>query len=130
MGVGFLFGALILHHKGIPIYPWTWKLLNPHVEMMMSGWTMQFVMGIAFWILPRFTGGFRGEGRYGNSLLGWYSFGMLNSGVLLIAAGAWFILDLLTLAGRLCTLGAVCLFVLFIWPRVKPLGGFAASQGS
>jgi hypothetical protein len=129
MGVGFLFGALILHHKGIPIYPWTWKLLAPHVEIMISGWTIQFVMGIAFWILPRFTVGSAVEGRYGKSILGWWSFGALNSGVLLIAIGAWFSLDLLTLAGRLCTLGAVCLFVILIWPRVKPLGDYAASQG-
>jgi hypothetical protein len=127
MGVGFLFGALILHHKGIPIYPWTWKLLNPHIEMMISGWTMQFVMGVAFWILPRFTVGFTSEGRYGNSILGWWSFGALNSGVLLVAVGAWFTLDLLTLAGRFCTFGAVCLFVVLIWPRVKPLGSFVAS---
>jgi hypothetical protein len=126
MGIGFLFGAMILHHKGIPIYPWTWRLLNPHIEMMIFGWTVQFVMGIAFWILPRFTGG----DRYGNSALGWWSFGMLNSGVLLTVSGAWLTLDLLSLAGRLCTLVAVCLFVVLLWPRVKPLGGLAASQSS
>lgn len=48
MGIGFLFGAMILHHKGIPIYDWTWKLLNPYIELMIFGWTMQFVMGVAF----------------------------------------------------------------------------------
>jgi hypothetical protein len=61
--------------------------------------------------------------------LGWWSFGMINSGVILTAFGAWFALDLLAFAGRLCTLGAVCLFVLLIWPRVKPVA-WAASQGS
>jgi hypothetical protein len=126
MGVGFLFGSLILHHKGVPIYPWTWKLLSPHIELMIFGWTMQFVMGIAFWILPRFTG----AGRYGKQSLGWWSFGLLNSGILFTALGGWFADDLFSLIGRLCTLGAVVPFVLLLWPRVKPLGGFAVSQAA
>ncbi len=132
MGIGFLFGSLILHHKGIPIYAWTWKLLNPHIELMIFGWTMQFVMGVAFWILPRFSadGRYGDEGRYGNTVLGWWSFALLNCGIGFTALSSWFGWDHLLLGGRLCTLGAVLLFVLLIWPRVKPLGGFAASQSS
>lgn len=126
MGIGFLFGALILHHKGIPLYPWIWRLLNPHVELMIFGWTMQLVMGIAFWILPRFGG----ERRYGNVSLGWWSFGLINGGVLLAVSGAWFALDLVVLVGRLATLGAVTLFVLLTWARVKPLGGRVAERRS
>jgi hypothetical protein len=126
MGIGFLFGATILYHKGIPIFSWTWRLLNPHIEIMIFGWTMQFVMGTAFWILPRFTG----EGRWGKESLGWWSFALLNTGILLTAISSWFAFDLLVLAGRLCTLAAVVSFVLLVWPRVKPLGGFAASQKS
>ncbi|MBZ0298317.1 MAG: cbb3-type cytochrome c oxidase subunit I [Anaerolineae bacterium] len=126
MGIGFLFGALILHQKGIPIYTWSWRLLNPHIELMVFGWTIQFVMGIAFWILPRFSG----EQRYGKVYLGWWSLGMLNSGIVLTATGLWFATDLVALVGRLSTLGAVFLFVILIWPRVKPLGGYAASQSS
>ncbi len=126
MGIGFLFGSLILHHKGIPIYGWSWKLLNPHIELMIFGWTMQFVMGIALWILPRFSV----EPRYGKTLLGWWSFGLLNGGILLTATGSWFALDPISLMGRLGTLSAVLLFVISIYPRVKPLGGYAVSQSS
>lgn len=124
MGIGFLFGALLLYNKGIPIYDWMWKLLNPHIEFMIFGWTMQFVMGIAFWILPRFSR----EPRYGKAVWGWWSFGLLNGGILMTAAGAWFTHDLISLAGRLGILTAVVLFVRLIYPRVKPLGGYAASQ--
>ena len=120
MGVGFLFGSLILHHKGIPIYPWTWRLLSPHVEIMIFGWTLQFVMGIAFWILPRFSG----EGRYGKSMLGWWSLILINSGVLLSAVSSWFADYPLILAGRVCTLSAIILFILLIWSRVKPLSDY------
>lgn len=124
MGIGFLFGALILYHKGIPIYVWTWRLLTPHIELMIFGWTMQFVMGMAFWILPRFTG----EQRYGRVYLGWWSFILLNSGVVLTASGAWFASGWAALVGRLLVLAAVILFAVLIWPRVKPLSVFTAPQ--
>ena len=124
MGVGFLFGSLLLHHKGIPIFAWSWQLLNPHIELMVFGWTMQFVMGIAFWVLPRFSG----EQRYGRVYLGWWSFGLLNFGVVLTAVGLWFVNYPAALAGRLSTFGAVLLFVALIYSRVKPLGGYIASQ--
>lgn len=117
MGFGFLFGSLILHHKGVPIYAWTWKLLTPHIELMIFGWTLQFVMGIAFWILPRFSH----EPRYGRVGLGWCSFWVFNAGVLLMSFGAWFVADVAMLFGRLGTLIGIVLFAVMIWPRVKPL---------
>lgn len=124
MGVGFLFGSLILHHKGVPIFPWTWSLLTPHVEIMIFGWVIQFVMGIGFWILPRFSH----EPRYGRVALGWWSFAVLNSGIVLSAFGGWFNHDLLQLAGRVGVMIAVVLFVILVWPRVKPLSVIAAPQ--
>lgn len=126
MAIGFLFGALLLHHKGIPIYPWTWRLLLPHMELMIFGWTIQFVMGTAFWILPRFPT----DPRFGKSPLGWWSLGLLNAGIVLTSAGYWFGANELALIGRLSVVGAVMLFAIVIWPRVKPLGGDAASQRS
>jgi hypothetical protein len=126
MGVGFLFGALLLHHKGIPIYGWSWSLLNPHIEIMIYGWTMQFVMGMACWILPRFPG----EERYGKTTLGWCAFGLLNAGVLLTVANAVVPLTLLPVAGRLAVLSAGCLFAIMIWPRVKPIAVYGTVQHS
>ncbi len=126
MGVGFLFGAMILWHKGVPLFDWTWKLLNPHIELMIFGWTMQIVMGTAYWILPRFSG----PDRYGRTRLGWWSFGLFNAALLMTAGGAWLTLEWMLLAGRLAMLAAVVLFIVLIYPRVKPLGGYAASQSS
>jgi hypothetical protein len=122
MGIGFLFGSLILHHKGIPIYPWTWKLLNPHIEVMIYGWTMQFAMGIAFWILPRFMG----QGRYGKTYLGWWSFGLLNTGLALAVFEGWYTIGVLTTVGRVFILAGVIAFVVMMWPRVKPLSDYSA----
>lgn len=126
MGGGFLFGALLLHHKGIPIYVWTWRLLGPHIELMVLGWTMQFAMGMAFSALPRFSN--TSTKRYGATHWGWLAFVLLNSGVCLGAWGSWAGDDALALVGRLLVLAAIVAFVRMIWPRVKPLGGYAASQ--
>ena len=117
MGAGFLFGAMILHHKGITIYDWTWKLLNPHIELMVFGWTMQLVMGVAFFALPRFS---RRESRYGAVYLGWWSFFLLNTGVIVTAVAQWFSISSYALSGRLLVILAVLAYVTMIWPRVKP----------
>ncbi|PJF41060.1 MAG: hypothetical protein D6737_00475 [Chloroflexi bacterium] len=125
MGVGFLFGALILFHKGLPLYNWIWRLLNLHTELMIFGWTMQLVMGVAFFALPRLSGR---DNRYGAEQLGWWSFYLLNGGVILTAFGRWFTINILMLSGRFFVLIAVMLYVRMIWPRVKPFGGASASQ--
>ena len=125
MGIGFLFGSLILHHKGIPIYPWTWKLLHPHIEIMIFGWTIQLVMGVAFAILPRFSDR---ENRYGAVHFGWWSFYLINTGVALTAIADWHIIIQLAFVGRLLILFAIVMFTIMIFPRVKPSGGFIASQ--
>ncbi|QPC83710.1 hypothetical protein G4Y79_04830 [Phototrophicus methaneseepsis] len=119
MGVGFFFGAMILHHKGIPIYGWTWKLLNPHIELMIFGWVMQLVMGVAFYALPRFS---QRESRYGAVYLGWWSFFLLNGGVIATAVAQWFDVDSFALSGRLLMLLGVLVYAVMIWPRVKPSG--------
>lgn len=127
MGIGFFVGSLILHHKGIPIYPWTWKLLNPHIEIMIFGWTIQLVMGVAFAILPRFSDR---DNRYGAEYLGWWSFYLMNSGVALTALAEWHAMSHLVFVGRLLVLLAILTFTIMIFPRVKPLGGFATNQQS
>jgi hypothetical protein len=121
MAAGFLFGSLLLHHKGVPIYDWTWKLRDPHIELMIFGWVMEFVMGIAYWILPRIPG----EHRFGATRPAWYSFVLLNAGILLSAAAAWDEHSVGAFAGRTLTLAGLALFATVIYPRVKPLGSAA-----
>jgi heme/copper-type cytochrome/quinol oxidase subunit 1 len=124
MGIGFLFGALILYHKGVPLFTWMWRLLNLHVELMIFGWTMQLVMGVAFFALPRFS---QREQRYGPVRLGWWSFYLLNSGVILTAVAHWYNTPTFVLLGRLLVLLAIVAFVILIWPRVRPFGSYSAS---
>lgn len=114
--LGFTFGGLLLFHKGFPLHPQMWRLLPAHIEFVLFGWTAQLVMGMAFWILPRFP---KPPVR-GNERLAWGAFWALNAGVALAALApfvpgyAW-----LSLAGRAAEALGVILFARHAWPRVK-----------
>lgn len=60
----------------------------------------------------------------------YYISGLMLAALLLTTVSAWFASGWLSLVGRLAALGAVVLFVVVNWPRVKPLGGYAVSQNS
>lgn len=117
LGVGSLFGATLLAEKGLPLGGWAWRLLASHAELMIFGGMMQFIMGVAFYALPRHTERTR---RYGAERLAWWSFGLLNCGVVLAVLALGFLLPPLALLGRLLTLAGVLAYVRMIWPRVKP----------
>ncbi len=119
LGAGFLLGALMLTQKGLPFDPAMLRLLPLHVEFVLFGWTLQLAMGIAFWILPRFSR----EPRYGNQTLGWLAFVLLNVGVLCAGLGQWLgASPFVAFLGRLAEAGAVISFVGHAWPRVRPIG--------
>ena len=119
LGIGFTFGGLMLFNKGVALDSSLWRLWPLHIELTLIGWTVQLAMGMAFWILPRLQ---RAE-RYGNTRLAWLAVGLLNAGVVAVAAGEWLEASVwLTVAGRGAELGAVVAFAVYIWPRVKPLG--------
>ena len=119
LGIGFTFGGLMLFNKGVALNSSLWRLWPLHIELTLISWTVQLAMGMAFWILPRLQ---RAE-RYGNTALAWLAFGLLNAGVVAVAAGEWLEASAwLTVAGRGAELCAVVAFAVYIWPRVKPLG--------
>lgn len=115
--VGFTFGSLILFNKAFFIYPVVWRLLSAHIEFLLFGWTVQLILGVAFWIFPRF---WRSRG---NTKPAWVAFILLNAGVWLVAIGSLInALALLPLLGRLAEVGAAIAFAWHIWPRIKPPG--------
>ncbi len=114
--LGFTFGALILAQKGIPYYPPVWNLFPIHMEFLLIGWFAQLALGVAFWILPRFS---TGPPR-GDTTLIWISFVLINLGVLLSALQPWF--PFATLIGRAAEAGAGIVFAIGLWRRVKPHG--------
>jgi hypothetical protein len=117
--IGFTFGGLLLFHKGIAITPILWSLLPAHIEFLLFGWTVQLVMGMAFWILPRF----RRPPRRGNTASAWLAFGLLNLGVLTVGLGPLVIASPIPpFIGRLAELSAALAFAAHAWPRIKPAG--------
>jgi hypothetical protein len=119
LGVGLLIGALMLTQKGVPIEGTLLRLLSLHIEFVLIGWTLQLGMGIAFWILPRFSR----EPRYGRQTFGWLAYGLLNIGVLSVGIGQWLAAPaIIPFLGRVVEALAVLSFVAHAWPRIKPLG--------
>ncbi len=115
--LGTTFGGLILWHKGIPLNPFIWRLLPLHIELLLFGWVVQLVMGVGFWIFPRFWRS-RGDERPA-----WVAFWLLNVGVWLAGGASLFGWPAWTISiGRLAEIGAALAFALHAWPRIKPPG--------
>lgn len=118
LAAGLTAGSLLLAHKGIVIFPWAWRLLPVHAELMLIGWTVQLALAVAHWIIPRFRGG-----EFGRLALAQVSLVLLNAGVLLVVTTSLAGLpSTLILLGRLLEIVALLAFVIYIWPRIRPLG--------
>lgn len=119
VAAGFTLGALLLFNKGIPWFPFIWRLLPAHIETLLLGWVVQLVLGMAFWILPRFGTG----ARRGNVKAAWAAFVLLNLGIWLAGLGPLFpqpvLVTWIPFIGRLAECAAALAFALHAWPRIK-----------
>lgn len=109
---------LLEAHRGYgPGVPWA----TLHAHVLLVGFLLLLVFGVAFWMFPKVSG--QRPGREG----GWVAFGLLNTGLLLRvlaepfaveadSAPAWDVL--LGIAAVLPALAAVA-FAVAIWPRVR-----------
>lgn len=116
---GIIIGALLLIHKAYPVHPAMWSLLPVHIELLIFGWIIQFTMGTAYWILPRYL---EGASR-GNPALAKIMVVLLNLGIAIMIIGRisnWDVV--LSVAGRLLEIGAVLLFIKLHWQRVVSYG--------
>jgi hypothetical protein len=116
--LGFTFGGLLLANKGFTISPAIWMLLPIHIEFDLVGWLVQLAMGVAFWILPRFS---KGPIR-GNERLSWSAFILINAGILLVVSDGLLKTNGLTLIGRAFEALAFVLFAVGNWRRIKAHG--------
>lgn len=109
---GFAIGALLLASKGLSLATGVWTLRAVHIEMLLVGWIIQLVMGVAVWIFPR-VGLRRAPQR--SVVSAWVAFTLLNSGVLLVSLG-----PSLFAVGRLLEVAAAASFATHLWGRVAP----------
>jgi len=113
--LGFTLGALMLANKGVPFAPWVWSLFPAHIDILLFGFVIQLAIGMAYWILPRFRGGTRG-----NETVLWITVGLLNLGIWMVAIIGIFNLPGQWLAGgRLLEGMAAALFTFQVWKRIR-----------
>ena len=115
---GAAVGALLLSGLAGPARH-TLQLRDLHLTLMLFGWLVQFVLGVAYWILPRYAS----LPERGSARLAWTTFGLFEAGMVLSAAG---VADpsqqTLAPAGRLLLVGATLMFAVMLFPRIKPFG--------
>lgn len=112
--IGLVTGTLLLINKAWLIHPMLWLLLPAHIELMLFGWIVQFTLGVAYWILPRFL---ESKGR-GSKHFAWLMVISWNSGMWLVIISYYTQVGTLGLAGRIFEVLAVILFVALHWKRI------------
>jgi hypothetical protein len=127
LALGFTLGATMLTLKALAHHGAMARLIAPHVEFLLMGWTLQLTMGVAFWILPRLEGG-ASRGAVGYA---WLAFVLVNAGV--IAAGLGPLIEgseTVRLLGRAAEAAAAIAFGLHAWRRVRraSVAGITASR--
>jgi hypothetical protein len=116
--LGFTLGGLLLANKGVMISLAIWMLLPIHIEFDLMGWLVQLAMGVAFWVLPRFSKGpLRGDER-----LSWLAFLLINLGILFVALEGILDFKWLVFTGRVIETIALAFFAVGNWRRIKPHG--------
>jgi len=89
-----------------------------HVHMLLFGWLVQLVMGVGYWLFPTFLEG----PKRGTPRLAAAAVITLNVGVVCGTAEPW--VAPAGAAGWTLEAGAVAMFALHSWPRIK--GGRAS----
>ena len=93
-----------------------------YIHLMVLGWVTQLIFGVVYWMFPKYSL----ERPRGSGRLGWWTYGLLNLGLLLgviaepiqgAQPSAFFGWILVTAAGL--QFGAGLLFVVNSWSRVK-----------
>jgi hypothetical protein len=116
---GFSLGALLLVAKGMPLPAGLWHWLPLHFELLLVGWLVQLVMGVAYWIFPRFGMTPAARGREG---LAWLALGLLNCGVWASCAGVLSGRPGLSVVGRVAEMLAAVTMALNVWARTRASG--------
>lgn len=115
LSVSVLIGGLLFIHKVIHIHPIIWAFLPLHYELAIWGWLVQFVMGTAYWMFPRFL---KGE-RRGPDLPAWIMVCLYNTGLILLAASVFIPINFpAAMSGRVLIGAGVMIFAGLTWRRV------------
>jgi heme/copper-type cytochrome/quinol oxidase subunit 1 len=95
------------------------QLRSAHLDLMLFGWLVQFVLAVGYWMLPRHAQGpERGPAR-----LAWLAVGLFQAGLTAAVLAAILTLPVPVAAvGRTLVALAALVFVFLLFPRIKPFG--------
>jgi hypothetical protein len=103
----------------VPVLAVLWPT---YLHVFLVGWLTQLIFGVAFWLFPRYSA----ERPRGNERLGWWSFALLNFGLVLRVIGEpWRTLTGSGVAGALLVGSAFAqwlagwAFAVNTWPRLR-----------
>ena len=122
---GYITLQVNLAGRGVP-----WPLITAHVHLVLVGFMLSLVFGVATWMFPRPA---RDGGRYRPGLA-WLVYWLLTASTVvrvlgeLWAAAAGARGSVLAAAGGLGQLAAASVFVINMWTRVRMPGGAAPSS--
>jgi len=110
-----------------PSAPWP----TLHAHLLLVGFLLLLVFGVAFWMFPRVAGG--RPGREG----GWVAFALLNAGLLLrllaepfaTRSGSAAVWDVLLGVAAVLPAAAAVAFAIAIWPRVRGVSTAQTRRG-
>lgn len=97
---------------------WTVRLRAAHVHLLLFGWLLPFVLGTAYWILPKHA---RGDPR-GSNAWGWSGGLLVIGGGVLGTGGTLLGWALVQRLGTLAVVAGTATLVALLWPRVKAFG--------
>lgn len=89
-----------------------------HLTLLLFGWLVQFVLGVAYWMLPRYPS----TPERGPSWAGWTAYAVFLGGLGLALLGLFPPLNGLAPAGRLLLAGATFALMMLLWGRARPFG--------
>jgi hypothetical protein len=120
LAVGFLVGGFLLWEKGVGGIPWAWRLRALHVYLLTLGWVLQLALGVAFWMLPRFTSQQNGKMVQvrGRERWAWAAFILTNLATLSAVIGIVELRIAPVVAMALMIAAALC-FAIHAFPRIK-----------
>jgi heme/copper-type cytochrome/quinol oxidase subunit 1 len=89
-----------------------------HLWLLSFGWLVQFVLGVAYWMLPRHAT----APERGPAWMAWAAYWAFLLGLGIAVAGWLLRADGIAASGRLVVTAATFCFVFLLWGRVKPFG--------
>ncbi|WP_069131228.1 hypothetical protein [Rhodohalobacter halophilus] len=112
--ISIFIGGLILIEKAAGVLPAVWGLLSVHYELAIWGWMVQFIIGTAYWMFPKFLTGT----RRGPEWAAWSVVVLLNAGVISLISSVLPQFGYLPKLGRGLILLSILAFVTLTWKRV------------